>query len=127
MASPDPLAFSEEAWVQVLRSVDVAYREHVDHQVQLEERNAELEAMRGFVYSIIGAMSDALIVCGPAGEIIKVNRAFTDLTGANKHEVLGTHLLDWFAPEDAAMIKRGLAALRRVVDMLVGEQLPRIC
>jgi len=126
LASPDPVAFSEEAWVQVLRSVDVAYRELVDHQVQLEERNAELEAMRGFVYSIIGAMSDALIVCGPAGEIIEVNRAFTDLTGATKHEVLGTHLLDWFAPEDAAMIKRGLAALVQGRQVKIAEHQLRV-
>jgi len=126
LASPDPVAFSEEAWVQVLRSVDVAYRELVDHQVQLEERNAELEAMRGFVYSIIGAMSDALIVCGPAGEIIEVNRAFTDLTGANKHEVLGTHLLDWFGPEDAAMIKRGLAALVQGRQVKIAEHQLRV-
>lgn len=103
--------FSEEAWIDVLRSVDQTYQELVHHQGQLEERNAELEAMRGFLYSVLGAMTDALIVCGPEGQVLEVNRAFIELAGCPREKILGTQMVDWFDAGEREPMTRALTAL----------------
>lgn len=70
---------SNDAWREVMRQVDLAYAELIAHQTELERKNADLEEMRAFMDSVLGAMSDALIVCNRYGRIEQVNRALETL------------------------------------------------
>lgn len=105
-------AFSDEVWLEVLQSVDQAYKELVDYQVELEDRNLELEGMRGFLTSILGAMSDILLVSGPEGQILEVNQAFMELTGHQRGDALGLQVQDVFADHEREDIRVDLNQLR---------------
>ena len=113
----DPTAetarFSDEAWVDVLRSVDQTYAELVRYQNQLESRNSELEGMRSFLVSVLAAMNDVLIVCGHEGQVLEVNSAFIELAGKPREQVLGTQFTDWFAESERETMRRGLQVLAR--------------
>lgn len=105
-------SFSEDVWVEVLKTVDQTYKELVEHQVELEKRNAELEGMRTFLTSVLGAMNDVLIVSGPEGQVLEVNDAFERTTGRRKRDVLGTLIQDLFDPSERDAIRRDFAALQ---------------
>lgn len=108
---PPHARFSEEAWVDLLKSVDQTYCELVNHQVELEHRNAELEGMRSFLVSILATMTDVLIACGPEGQILEVNKAFLDVTGRRKEDVLGAQMVEGFAEPEREPMRRALTVL----------------
>lgn len=105
-------AFSEDAWGDVLRSVEKTYQELVAHQVALEEQNRELEQLRTFLTSILGSMSDVLVVCGPEGQVLEVNAALLSLLGRGRDEVLGLQAAALFAEADRDGLRADLVALR---------------
>ncbi len=105
--------FSEEVWVEVLKSVDQTYQDLVSQQVALEQRNAELEDMRAFQASVLGAMTDVLLVCGPDCQVLEVNRAFLELTGASRERMIGRPVSELFEPQDRERLTSEMAALRR--------------
>lgn len=80
---------AEDAWVSVIHKMDEAYADLVHYQVEVEEKNAELEEAKSFSDSIQGAMSDVLIVCDTQGTIQGCNSALEDLTGRSETEVIG--------------------------------------
>lgn len=65
----DPENISDDAWVSVIQKMDEAYADLVHTQVEVEQKNVELEEAKSFFDSIQSSMSDVLIVCGPNGEI----------------------------------------------------------
>lgn len=102
----------DETWAEVLDSIDRTYQELIDHQNQLEARNAELEGMRAFLNSVLAAMTDVLVVCGAEGQVLEVNRAFLSLTGARKEDLVGTSAAALFTGADREALTRDLAALK---------------
>ena len=104
--------FSEDAWVDVLRSIDRTYQELVEHHEELDKRNQELEAMRGFLHSVLAAMSDVLLVCGPEGQVLEANRALLELTAAKRDALLGTPVQALFDPSERDGLKRDFATLK---------------
>ena len=64
----------EDAWVSVIQKMDEAYADLVRYQVEVEEKNLELEENKQFFDSIQSSMSDVLIVCDHSGYIQRVNR-----------------------------------------------------
>ena len=88
MKTDDP-ASSDEAWLSVIQKMDEAYADLVDYQVQVEEKNAELEEAHNFSDSVQAAMSDVLIACDHEGRIQQVNRAFEELTGRTAESMVG--------------------------------------
>lgn len=70
---PRPPSFSEDAWLDVLSAVDRTYADLVEYQERLEQQNAELQSMRGFLTSILGSVSDVLIVVTRTGEVEQVS------------------------------------------------------
>lgn len=76
--SPDTLRadIGDAAWVDVMQAVDRTYAELVDYQEQLETRNAELEALRTFLSSIMHSISDYLVVTDTADCIADASRSF---------------------------------------------------
>lgn len=88
------LTNSEDAWVSVIQKMDEAYADLVHYQVEVEQKNAELEEAKSFSDSIQSSMSDVLIVCDPHGVIQGGNRALEELTGQPSKTVVGVTFTD---------------------------------
>ncbi|MEL6977816.1 MAG: ATP-binding protein [Pseudomonadota bacterium] len=105
----------DDAWRDVMRQVEVAYADLIAHQTELERNNADLEEMRGFMESVLGAMSDALIVCDRHGGVERTNRALRALAlrePSDKDEDLapGAPVEGLIAEADRETLRRALAA-----------------
>jgi len=88
----NPLEFNdgqETAWVEVIQKMDEVYSDLLEREVDLENKNAELEEAHDFIDSILEAMSDVVIVCDRVGRIVKVNRPLLDRTGFDESDLFG--------------------------------------
>lgn len=108
-------AFSESAWIDVVRSMDEVYNELLQHEVELEQKNNELEESQQFIYSILTSMSDLLVVCDRNAVIEEVNHALIAFTGRGEQELKGDKLGSLFASES------GCVAAKRVIAGLTTE------
>lgn len=91
----NPLEFNdgqENAWVEVIQKMDEVYSDLLEREVDLENKNAELEEAHDFIDSILEAMSDVVVVCDRVGRIVKVNRPLLDLTGFDEKDLFGKPL-----------------------------------
>ncbi len=78
------IGIDESAWLDVLQAVDQTYAELVEYQERLEAKNAELEALRSFMASILASVSDVLIVVGRDGLVEEASRSARDTLAADK-------------------------------------------
>ncbi len=108
-------AFSESAWIDVVRSMDEVYNELLQHEVVLEQKNTELEESQQFIYSILTSMSDLLVVCDRNTVIEEVNHALIAFTGRTEQELKGAKLGSLFSDEG------GCVAAKRVITGLTTE------
>ncbi|NIY70938.1 PAS domain-containing protein [Marivivens donghaensis] len=94
IANTDSLAanVSDEARVDVLKAMDQTYNELVEYQSQLEQRNAELDEMRGFMSSVMASVSDVLIVVSRDGMIEQAAGSFAAQLGRDPATVTGQPL-----------------------------------
>ena len=97
---------SEEAWIEVIRKMDEVYADHVRYQMQLEEKNTELEDAQKFIDSVLSAMTDILIVCDANGRIQRANTAFQDICGKLEDELVGHPLSDFFAEQSKSFLSK---------------------
>ncbi|MCF6232792.1 MAG: ATP-binding protein [Rhodobacteraceae bacterium] len=114
---------AEDAWIEVIRQMDRVYGELVDSQTALEDKNAELEAAQAFISSVMGAMSDLLIVCDTDGNIQQVNAALERLTGRPASSFVGQPIAAVLkSPQDDTQAKfaRHLQAGMAFTDCEVG-------
>jgi two-component system, NtrC family, sensor histidine kinase HupT/HoxJ len=102
----------EDAWIEVIQKMDEVYAELVQHQVELERKNAALEETQQFIASVLASMTDVLIVCDRWGRIQRVNRALEQLTGCSEAEILGQPLADIFMPHSLPVLKHMLEKTR---------------
>lgn len=79
----------EDAWVEVIQKMDEVYSDLLEREVDLENKNAELEEAHDFIDSILEAMSDIVIVSDRVGRIVKVNRAVLALTDFSEEDLFG--------------------------------------
>lgn len=98
------LEVDEAAWVDVIQKMDEVYTRLIDDEVELEKKNAELEQSQQFVFSVISAMSDVLVVCDAQGLIEQTNDAFNELVGRPGVDLRGTPVMEWLA--DAVSVQR---------------------
>ncbi|WP_417227994.1 ATP-binding protein [Amphritea sp.] len=96
--SIDKSELADEAWVSVIQKMDETYADLVHYQVEIEQKNLELEQTQGFLDSVQSAMSDVLIVCDKQGVIQQLNSAFEQLTGVAADELIGKHFIELVAP-----------------------------
>lgn len=93
--TPDALGPAEGAgpqddlWIEVIRKMDETYADLVRYQVELEQKNAALEAAHQFISSVLASMTDVLIVCDIQGRIEEVNAALESLTGIPEEGLIG--------------------------------------
>lgn len=109
-----PLEFGEareDAWVDVIQTMDTLYADLVDNQIELEQKNTALEDAQQFIRSVLGSMTDVLIVCDTNGRIQQVNKALETLTGKQESKLRFQRLDELFAPESLPLIEEFPAKL----------------
>lgn len=95
-----PEGVGEGVWIQVIQKMEEVYNDLLQYEVALEEKNAALEASQRFIESVLGSMSDILLVSGRDGAIEDVNHSLVKLTGRSEGELRGHPVTELFA--DAA-------------------------
>src|SRR3990172_5806971 len=103
-----PEGVGEDVWIDVIRKMDEVYNDLLQYEVALEEKNAALEESQRFIVSVLGSMSDILLVCGRDGTIEDVNQSLVRLTGRREDELRGHSVVDLFADEGSRK-RAGLA------------------
>jgi two-component system sensor histidine kinase HupT/HoxJ len=96
-------AAGEHAWLEVIKKMDEVYRELLDYEVAIEQKNAALEESQQFISSVLNSMSDVLIVCNRAGLIQDLNPSLLHLTGRSERELRGSSILALFADESSRL------------------------
>ncbi|WP_230970936.1 sensor histidine kinase [Nitrogeniibacter aestuarii] len=91
----------EDMWMEVIHKMDEVYSDLLQYEVALEEKNAKLEESQQFIFSVLTAMSDILVVIGRDGSIEDVNPAFEQITGRRTEDLRGTSIFDLFGTEEA--------------------------
>lgn len=112
----------EDLWIDVIRKMDSVYADLVTSQVALEEQNTALEQARGFLGSVLGAMTDVLVVCDARGRIEQVNPALTALVGRGEEAMIGTSIQALFCAGDHADLLATLDALARGEAVTEGRE-----
>ncbi|WP_072374326.1 ATP-binding protein [Hyphomicrobium sp. NDB2Meth4] len=113
----------EEAWIEVVQTMDAVYADLVHHQVELERKNAALEEAQQFIGSVVAAMTDVLIVCDRHGRIERANAALEQLTGCSETELIDVPLQTIFSQQSRPLIARltdGSHAGLAIADQEVG-------
>ncbi len=108
----DLQADAENVWVEVIRRMDEVYADLVHYQVELEEKNGELENAQHFIGSVIGSMTDVLIVCDVSGRVQRVNAALEALTGLDESALVGQTIVNLFARESLPLIEQFASKIR---------------
>jgi two-component system, NtrC family, sensor histidine kinase HupT/HoxJ len=103
-------SLGEDVWIEVIQKMDEVYNDLLKYEVALEEKNAALEEAQGFVMSVLGSMSDILVVCDREGVIQEVNRALMEFTARPASELVGLRLFDLFADEASRCTSQRLFA-----------------
>ncbi|MDR2852178.1 MAG: PAS domain-containing protein [Burkholderiaceae bacterium] len=92
----------ESTWMDVIQKMDEVYSQLIQDEVELEQKNAELEQSQQFVFSVMSAMSDVLVVCDERGLIEQTNAALCDLVGRGDQVLRGTPFETLMADADSA-------------------------
>ena len=100
---------SEDTWLDVIHKMEEVYSKLVTDEVELEEKNAQLEQSQQFIFSLLSSMSDVLIACNQDGLIEESNAALCELVGRSEQDLLGTPVPDLLA--DAQSVQRWQLAM----------------
>ena len=91
----------EATWLDVIQKMDEVYSKLVSDEVELEEKNAQLEQSQQFIFSLLSAMSDVLIACNQDGVIEETNAALCELVGQTEEALRGSPVLSLLADEQS--------------------------
>ncbi|MGQ0709969.1 MAG: sensor histidine kinase [Rhodoferax sp.] len=92
-----PDAVDDATWLDVIQKMDEVYSKLVHDEIELEEKNAQLEQSQQFIISLLSAMSDVLIACNQDGIIEETNAALCELVGRTEASLRGTPVLELLA------------------------------
>jgi two-component system sensor histidine kinase HupT/HoxJ len=106
---------AEATWIDVIQKMDEVYSQLVSDEIALEQKNEELESSQQFVYSVLSAMSDVLIVCNRDGEIEQTNAALRELLGQGEAALCTMSVYQLLF--DADSVER----VRRVIRQTAGQ------
>jgi|UniRef100_UPI000D3B1806 two-component system sensor histidine kinase HupT/HoxJ len=116
---PAPQGVDDATWLDVIQKMEEVYSQLVHDEIELEKKNVELEQSQQFIFSILSAMSDVLLVCTETGEIEETNAALCELVGRSEAQLRGTSLLSLLA--DAASVERAQGVLVNASPTRRGE------
>ncbi|MES9994063.1 MAG: ATP-binding protein [Candidatus Thiodiazotropha sp.] len=97
---------TESAWIDVIKKMDKVYADLVHYQVELEQKNAELEEAQQFIRSVLESMTEVLIVCDTHGRILQLNQALENLTGNQESELLNRPFNELFGLESQPLVEQ---------------------
>ncbi|MBN4058322.1 PAS domain-containing protein, partial [Mariprofundus ferrooxydans] len=103
---------NEEMWIEVIQKMDVVYADLLRYQVELEEKNAELEEAQQFIRGVLTSMTDVLIVCDLSGYVQQSNLALSQLQGSSENGCVGAALTSLFDESSQASIETCLERIR---------------
>ncbi|EPX75416.1 sensor histidine kinase [Salipiger mucosus] len=103
---------SDETWGEVLTAVDRTYAELVAYQERLERQNEELHQARRFIESVLGSVSDIMVVIGRDGAVEEVSASLLRVVEAAPGAVAGRPAARLFTDEGAARLAAALDDLR---------------
>lgn len=109
--------FSDMAWMDVISAVDKTYSELVAYQERLENQNAELDALRRFMASVLASVSDVLVVVGRDRVIEQASGSFDKLIGHAPQAMLGRSI-------DGAADDGSRGALKTALDHVIATREP---
>ena len=89
----------ESTWMDVIQKMDEVYSQLVLDEIELEQKNTELEQSQQFIFSVLSAMSDVLLVCDEHGVIEETNAALRELVGRSDGALRGMLFHDLLADE----------------------------
>jgi two-component system, NtrC family, sensor histidine kinase HupT/HoxJ len=98
----------ESTWMDVIQKMDEVYSQLILDEVELEKKNAELEQSQRFIFSVLSAMSDVLLVCDDRGLIEETNAALCELVGRTDAQLRGTLIYDLLADEQSIVRARSV-------------------
>lgn len=96
----------ESTWLDVIQKMEEVYTRLIDDEVELEKKNTELEQSQQFIFSVLTAMSDVLVVCDEQGLIEQTNAALCELVGRSQDQLRGTPLYDLLADQKSTDLAR---------------------
>ncbi len=96
----------DRAWIDVIHRMDEIYSDLVKYQVELEEKNSELENAQLFIQSVVSSMSEILIVCNINGDIQQVNKALEENVGFVEKSLIGKPLTFLFSKSSLPAISK---------------------
>ena len=111
----------ESTWLDVIQKMDEVYSQLIHEEIELEKKNTELEQSQQFIFSVLSAMSDVLLVCNERGVIEETNAALCELVGRNDAELRGTSFYDLLA--DPLSVERARTVLDKANPPRRGEGL----
>lgn len=111
----------ESIWMDVIQKMDEVYSQLIHDEIELEKKNTELEQSQQFIFSVLSAMSDVLLVCNERGVIEETNTALCELVGRSDAELRGTSIYDLLA--DTQSVDRARKVLDNTNPPRRGEEL----
>ncbi|MBG6288733.1 MULTISPECIES: sensor histidine kinase [Pseudomonas] len=117
MARKPPSQLDEDAWLEVIVKMDEVYSQLVQDEIELEQKNAELEQSQQFIASMLASMSDILLACDPQGLIEESNQSLRNLVSSDEAGLLGLSVYSLLG-DDASIqrLRSLLGGLRRDND-----------
>lgn len=104
--------FTSENWSTVLAAVDATYANLVEHQMRLEQQNAELESVRGLLQSILGSVNDVMVVLDRDYRITDCSHSLVTVLAREDIALMGAAFVDMIHDEDRERMLEALARLR---------------
>lgn len=114
---PGTTEFTDTAWMDVISAVDKTYTELVAYQERLESQNAELDALRRFMASVLASVSDVLVVVGRNRVIEQASGSFDKLMGQAPQAMLGQSI-------DGAADDASRTSFKTALDQVIGTREP---
>jgi two-component system sensor histidine kinase HupT/HoxJ len=107
-SSAAPEGVDDTVWLDVIQKMDEVYSRLVTDEIELEKKNTELEQSQQFIFSVLSAMSDVLLVCNERGEIEETNAALCELVGRSDDALRGLPLFELLADAESVERARGV-------------------
>ena len=103
-AQDDSNKFTEGAWLEVIEQMEHAYTQLINHQVELEQKNRELEEVNQLISSVQRSMTEVLLVTDLSGKVIQVNHSLEQLANEKSAQLNHQDVSVFFSDDDQATI-----------------------